>query len=272
MNNNFPSLLFGTGVSSYKEESKLYHVVREAIINGIKGFDTAPSYGTEKQLGRILSRCMKEMDINREDIFIQSKIDAYQMQDGRIKNFVDHALADMELNYFDALLIHWPIDEYLEKTWNEFVKLKNEGYVRHIGICNVRLRHLKRFFDKGIFPEIVQIERHPLFTADDVIKYCQDNNIEIQAYSPLCKMSEKIKRNEILQKIALRYEKDIGEIVLRWHIDTGVSPIFTSKNITRIKQYSNIFEFRLSTEEIRQINSINANYKLYLESVACPGF
>lgn len=267
-----PKILFGTGVSSYKDEDKLYIVIKDAIENGIKGFDTAPSYGTEKYLGRILSRCVNEMDKNREDLFIQTKIDAWQMQDGRIEKYVDSALTDMQLEYFDSLLIHWPIPEYFENTWNSFLRLKEKGKVNHIGICNVRIRHLKNFYNLGIIPEIVQIERNPLFTAMDVIKWCKEHNIGVQAYSPLCKMNEKIKGSTILQDISNKHDRQIGEIVLRWHVDTGVSPIFTSRNSNRIKQYANIFNFNLLQEEITQINSMNINYKLYLESVACPGF
>ena len=111
-----PIIILGT--YKHKKYSLLKEIVFSSIENGITGFDTAPSYGTEKILGRIIHDCLIELQIQRKDLFVSTKIDAYQMQDsnGNVEFYVDKVLKEMKLDYIDQLLIHWPIPEYFEKT------------------------------------------------------------------------------------------------------------------------------------------------------------
>ena len=266
-------LIFGTGVSSSKDYDGLKKVIRSAMESGILAFDTAPSYGTEEVLGRILKELSDEMEIGREKLFIQTKIDAWQMQesDGNIEKYVEFAMKLLGVDYIDSLLIHWPVPEYFNKTWESFEKLKNDGVVRKTGICNIRLRHLKKYEEQGMLPNIIQIERNPLRTCEKEIDFCHNHGIEVQAYSPLCKMDERLRNSRILKAVSQKYGKSLGQTVLRWHIDTGVTPVFTSKKPERVKEYSGISDFKLSGEDIRKISSMNIDYKMYLESVPCPG-
>ena len=265
-------LIFGTGASAAKDYEGLKKVVSCALVNGIRIFDTAPSYGVEEILAKIIVEVMKNNELKREDIRIQTKIDGWQMMDGNIMKFVDDVLIKMNLQYIDNLLIHWPLPEYLENTWKAFEQLKAKGKVNKIGICNVRNRHLRAYELNGINPDIVQIERNPLRTCEREISFCKQNRIEIQAYSPLCKMDRRLSESAILKRIAEKHDKNIGQIILRWHIDTGVVPIFTSTKEQRIIQYTKLFDFELDKDEIEQISAMNINYKIYLESCYCPGF
>ena len=266
-------LIFGTGVSSSKDYDGLKTVVRSALKSGIYSFDTAPSYKTEAVLGRILGELSDEMGIGREKLFIQTKIDAWQMQEsnGNIEKYVVSAMKQLGVEYLDALLIHWPVPEYFDRTWEIFVKLRNDGIVRKIGVCNVRLRHLKKYVEFDTVPDLIQIERNPLRTCEKEISFCHEHGIEVQAYSPLCKMDERLRDSEILKEISQGRGKSLGQTVLRWHIDTGVTPIFTSKKPQRVREYAEIFDFELSKMEIDRISSLNIDYKMYLESMACPG-
>lgn len=266
-----PELLFGTGASSAKNESELYGLIKECIIKGILAFDTAPSYKTESILGKLLNGFINAGLVSRERLFVQTKIDGWQMQDGRIEEFTKNVLKEMHLDYLDSLLIHWPFPEYLEDSWDKMINLKRQGYVKRIGMCNLRARNIKELGEKGIVPEIIQIERNPLNTMNEEISVLEDTDIWVQAYSPLCKMDDRIKESEILKSIADKYKKNVGQVVLRWSIDTGVSPIFTTTKTARIGEYVEIFDFSLNTEEIENISSLNENYKLYLESFQCPG-
>lgn len=268
-----PRVMFGTGFSAAKDFEGLHAVCAAAIASGITAFDTAPSYKTEEILGKALSSICSDIGMSRQQLYIQTKIDPIQMIAGRkgicehIKRIVD----EMGVDYLDGLLIHWPIPEYVDETWEAMVDLKSSGIVRAIGVSNVKCRQLKRFL-AGISPDLIQIERNPLRICFEEIKLCQDNNIAVQAYSPLCKMHPDISDSSILKQISNKYCRSIGEIVLRWHIDTGVSPVFTSKNIERIKYYGSITTFRLDEEDVNSIATLNKNYKMYLESWSCPGF
>ncbi len=266
-------LIFGTGASSSKDYSSLKRVVRSVMENKIYSFDTAPSYGTESVLGKIIRELSCEMELDRETLFIQTKIDPLQMQesDGDIRKYVTFALKQMDLEYFDSLLIHWPIPEYFDRTWESFVKIREEKLSHKIGICNVRMRHLKGYLGADSIPDIIQIERNPLRTCEKEISFCHQHGIDVQAYSPLCKMDERLRDNEILKRISEKYGKSVGQIILRWHIDTGVTPIFTSTKPIRVREYASIFDYKLSKNEIKEISSLNIDYKMYLESMSCPG-
>lgn len=265
---------FGTGLSSCRDYAGLLTTVQTAVRCGIRCFDTSHDYGTETMLGQILNRIQTEQSIKREDLFIQTKIEPIQMQmtNGNIQADVEKALEQMNLNYLDSLLIHWPLPEYVEKTWKYFIKLKDAGLAKHIGICNVRMRHLHMFENSEIFPDIVQIERNPLRTCPDEIDYLHTRGIIAQAYSPLCKMDPRIRDSAVLKDIAAKYQKSIGQVVLKWHMDTGVIPIFTSTKVSRIQKYTQLDNFSLSQEDVKAIASLNINYKMYLESRLCPGF
>ncbi|MCD8266025.1 MAG: aldo/keto reductase [Prevotellaceae bacterium] len=265
-------LIFGSGVSSLKDLSGLTEVCRTAIASGIRYFDTAPSYRTEQVLCEALRLCLSELGLSREDLRIQTKIDPIQMYEGNVEEYFKGKLKKMGLEYVDALLIHWPVGNYLRKTWESLLRLKEEGCAHKVGICNLRLPHLLELEGIGIVPEILQIERHPLNTFEREAAFCRQRGILLQDYSPLCKMHERIRESAALREIALRHGRDLGQIVLRWHIDTGATPVFTSTKQARVALYSHIDEFALSREEIGIISSLNVNHKLYLESLVCPGF
>ncbi len=266
-------IFIGTGVSSSKDYDGLLRIISTGIENGIRCFDTAPSYNTELLLGKVLKVCLDKYKLERKDVFIQTKIDAWQMQNsnGKIREYVIDALNKMQFDYFDSILIHWPIPEYFASTWESFCLLKEEGLSRNIGVCNVRIRHLEQFLKLGIIPEIIQLERHPLHTCEEETKFCDDNKIWLQAYSPLCKMHIRLIKSTSLNKLAEKHKKSIGQIILRWHLESGVTPIFASRKPERISEYADIFDFRLSDDDIRVISAHNENFKLYLESWACPG-
>jgi len=261
-------LIFGTGASAAKDYDGLKKVILCAVENDIRTFDTAPSYGVEK----ILAKVLLESGLERDAFFIQTKIDAWQMMDGNIESFVDDALRKMNVQYIDNLLIHWPLPDYLEDTWNKFKRIKAAGKVRRIGVCNPRSRHLKSYESVGISPDIVQIERNPLRTCEREIAFCRQKGIDIQAYSPLCKMDKRLSESPIIHSISKKYDKSIGQIILRWHIDTGVIPIFTSTKEQRICEYTKLFDFTLDKDDVAAISALNINYKYYLESCFCAGF
>ncbi len=271
---NLPKILFGTGASAPKNIESLKTVVKTALKNGIYGFDAAPSYKSEKVLSDALKEGMQEYGVCREKLFIQTKIDAWQMQMGakEVRKSVEKAMTDMDISYLDSLLVHWPVPEYFEETWKVFSKLKEEKLVNYIGVSNVRKRHLEKMVRQDTPPQIVQIERNPLMTFEEEIDFSLSQGIFIQAYSPLCKMDKRIAQSAELLHLSQKYGKSIGQIVLRWHIDTGVAPVFTSTKPDRIKEYSEIFDFSLSGDEIEKISDLNENYKMYLEAWACPGF
>lgn len=266
------TLIFGTGLSSGKDYETLKRCCSTAIDCGISSFDTAPSYKTEGLLGQVLGDIRKEKKIERESLQVQTKIDPIQMYEGNIERHVEGVLHTMQMEYFDCLLIHWPVYKYFRKTWETLVHLKSNGITKSIGICNLRESHLKELKGIGILPDVLQIERHPLNTFEAERRFCERNRIVLQDYSPLCKMHPLLKDSKELAEIAERHNCGIGEIILCWHIQTGAMPIFTSTKPSRIESYARLDDIKLTEEELAKVSAQNINYKLYLESLICPGF
>lgn len=265
-------LIFGTGLSSSKDYESLLACCNAAIESGIICFDTAPSYRSEEMLGRVLAQVVKEKQLERYQVYVQTKIDPIQMYEDKVEAHVDKTLEAMGLDYFDTLLIHWPVYKYVRRTWEAMKRVKQHGKVRNLGICNLRIEHLRELKEIGIIPEVLQIERHPLNIFETERQFCYDNDICLQDYSPLCKMHPKLKESDQFKAIAENHHCGIGEVILKWHIQTGASPIFTSTKVSRIKNYAQLNDIELSSEELKEIASHNINYKLYLESLICPGF
>lgn len=265
-------LILGSGASACKDSSGLLAVCRSAMLNGIRRFDTAPSYRTEETLSLAVSTCASELKIGREEYFIQTKIDPIQMYNGNIEEYFESKLRGMRLDYVDSLLIHWPVRGYLVQTWESMLRIKERGLAKKTGICNLRVRHLEELLALGIEPEIVQIERHPLNTFSEEARFCHEHGVDLQDYSPLCKMHPVLRDNEKIAAIAALHCRSIGQVILRWHFDTGASAVFTSTKPVRVSEYAQIKDFSLSEEEINVISSLNCNHKLYLESLICPGF
>ena len=123
-----------------------------------------------------------------------------------------------------------------------------------------------------MYPEFIQIERHPLRICQKEMDYCREHGITVMSYSPLCRMHPDIRNNQYMQSLSEKYGKNIGQIILRWQIETNAIPVFMSKKPNRIKENAEIFNFNLTSDEVERINSLNQNYKIFLESWGCPGF
>lgn len=261
---------FGT----YKQSDKnvLMRTIDEALKANIRLFDTAPSYHTEKILAKSLRNSMVRYGIKRHEIYLIDKIDAWQMQKGDIKRTIEIALSEMGMDYIDVLLIHWPIPEFFFQTWQQMISLKEIGLVKNIGVCNVRVRQLQELIKEYNKPDFVQVERHPLWTCKKDIDFFLNNQIKVMTYSPLCRMDVRLASSPTLKKIADKYGKTIGQVILRWHIESKCIPVFSSHKVERIQENINIFDFSLDPKEISEIDNLNQDLKISLESWGCPGF
>lgn len=260
------------GSFNVSDQSTINDMVNTAILEGLTGFDTSPSYGSE----RILGNALRHAGVSRKHIFLTDKIDAWQMYkgNGNIEQYVDKSLEDLNTDYLDLLLIHWPFQKYLENTWKSFERLYEKGVVRSIGLCNMNIRTYIDFTRKDVrvLPHVVQIELSPLRTANEDLTMFSGAGIIVEAYSPLGRMVPEIKNNSVLLKLAKKYNKSIPQIILRWHLERNVIPVFTSTKPSRIKENVEIFSFNLESSDVDMITALNQNYKIFPESYGCPGY
>lgn len=263
------------GTFGYRTSGDLLRLLRDAIDFGFNHFDTAPSYSNHDLLGDALSKVLSSSLARRDELFLIDKIDGWQMHEtkGCVRQHVERALEKLNTDYIDLLLIHWPFPSYFLETWQTFVELRRLGIARNIGLCNVELRHLQYLLgNTSTKPQFVQIERHPLNQEQDVVNFCRQAEISIQAYSPVCRMIPNIVESRALGSIASTHGRSIGQVIMRWHLQSGVSPVFMTTKRDRLKEYRETYHFRLSDQEMSLIGEMNEDYKLFLGSRACPGF
>lgn len=266
-----PPLVQTTNWQNYKEMTAL---VTEGLRVGFRAFDTARDYGNEPVVGQVMKECLGKSGLKREDIFITTKIGNGQQRRGAIEEEIDISLKNLQTDYVDLWLMHWPYPDYFTETWRKMEQVYNSGKVRAIGVANYHIRHFKALFDAGveIIPHCVQFEHHPLRLAEDLLGFCRTHNIAIQGYSPICRMIPKIRESEILKAIATRTGKSIAQVILRWHYQHESVPVFKTLKVARLKENFDIFNFELTDEEMVAINSMDEDYKYHLESASCPGF
>lgn len=246
-----PSVGFGTSLINGE---KCIATIKNAIDSGYRHIDTAHAYNNEKEIGIAI----KQSSVNREELFITSKVWKDSMgYDKTIESFND-TLKNLQLDYIDLFLIHWPKnddDELNIKTWKAMEELYKAGKVRAIGVSNFLVKHLKPIVENcDIMPAINQIEYHPGLIRSETIEYCKNHNIVVEAWSPLGK--GKMLENEVLKSIAEKYKKSVAQICLRWCLQNDIIPLPKSENIERIKQNRDIFDFELIPEDMEIINGM----------------
>lgn len=255
-----------------------YPVMKELVSAGLKigyrAFDTARDYGNEDVVGRVMKESLAEQGLKREDVFLTTKIGNSQQTLGNIEEQVDISLQNLQTDYIDLWLMHWPYPDHYVDTWRKMERIYKSGKVRAIGMANFRIRHFEHLFKEGVdvIPHCVQMELHPLRTAEDIVAYLRERNIVVQAYSPLCRMIPKIRENVLLKAIADAHGKTVGQVILRWHIQNQTVPVFKSLKPKRLQENLDIFDFALSDEEMKTVSSLDEDYKYHLESTSCPGY
>ena len=268
MNENFkvlsngvkmPSIGFGTYKSGNDKETA--KIIKYALKIGYRQIDTASFYGNEVGIGNGI----KESGINREDIFLVTKLwNDDHGYDKTIEAF-NKSLERLQVDYIDLYLVHWPNKLNLE-TWKAFEYLYKTGKVKSIGVCNFKVAHLEELKKTAqIMPMVNQIEIHPQSSKNDMLSYCEENNIQLVAWSPI--MRGKLFSNELMIGLAEKYKKTIAQIILRWHLQRGVIPIPKSSNEERIKENLNIFDFELSNDDMKTIDLLNEGYNVSVSGV-----
>ncbi|MFD2370826.1 aldo/keto reductase [Brevibacillus sp. GCM10020057] len=253
LNNGVKMPWLGLGVWKVKDGSEVSLSVRTAIEAGYRSIDTAAVYGNEAGVGEGI----RQAGIDRDQLFITTKVwNADQGYESTLKAF-DESMKRLGLDTLDLYLIHWPVKGKYVETWRAMEKLYRDGYVRAIGVSNFHIHHLEDLRQNSeVTPVVNQVEFHPLLTQKELLGYCKEHRIQMEAWSPLMQGNLD---HPLLVELAQKYGKTPAQIVIRWDLEKQVVTIPKSITPARIRQNAEVFDFTLSAEDVEKIDALNEN-------------
>lgn len=242
----------GFGTYKLTDQATMDEAIKTAFDSGYRLFDTAQFYNNEKLLGNSI----KKLELNRNEIFLTTKIPEPKQGYQSTLDAIDESLANLQTDYIDLLLVHWPIHSQFFDTWRAFEDSKKAGKVKSIGVSNYHQTHLDLLKTQANeMPVVNQIEVHPYLTQKSMIDANNNENILTQAWSPMGRGATL--NDATIQEIAKAHGKSVAQIILRWHLQNGVAIIPKSSTPARIRENADIYDFQLSDNEMKSIDDLN---------------
>ncbi|CAG8451916.1 11804_t:CDS:2 [Diversispora eburnea] len=269
-----PSLGFGTFRIQNSETIEL--AIKSAISTGYRLIDSAIGYKNEAVIGKTINELIQDsfLGLKREDFFITSKLPpSLQGYDNCRREFLN-SLARFNMDYLDLFLIHWPGTQKLQPSdprnaenrkgsWKALEELYKEGKIRAIGVSNYTEKHILELLSYcTVIPTVLQFELHPLLYQKDLINLCKQKNIQVQAYSSLGggELVNGKMEIPIIDQIAQNHKVIPSQVLLRWGHQREAIVIPKSIRPEKIKENIDIFQFELTEEEMKSLDSLSDLY------------
>ena len=280
------------GLGTWKsEKGEVANAVKIALNNGYKHIDCAATYGNEAEVGEAFAEVFGNGDIKREDVWVTSKLwnNAHKKED--VIPALKQTLKDLQLEYLDLYLIHWPVafkpdvsfpekvEDFLSleevpliETWKEMIKAKEQGMVKHIGVSNFSIEKLEELMNETDHaPEMNQVELHPYLQQDKLLEFCCRSGINVTGYSPLGSgdRSDEMKaddepsllENPVINKIAKKHGASAVQILIKWSEQRGTAVIPKSTNEGRIKENLQSAGFQLDEDDLKEIAELDDHFR-----------
>lgn len=240
------------GMGTWELTEDTVATISRALEFGYPMIDTSGDYGTQPEIGEAI----RQSGVRRESFYLVTKVEetdnAYQATH---KN-----LGELGLDYADLMLIHRPPNDGVgEVLWEGLLQAKREGLTRDIGVSNYSIDQLRELTETtGERPVVNQIEWTPFGCSPQMLAYCRENKIVIQAYSPLTR-TERLADNT-LAEISARYGKSPAQLLIRWNLQNGTVPIPKANRVQHLAENLDVFDFELSNDDMAALDSLNEHY------------
>jgi diketogulonate reductase-like aldo/keto reductase len=265
LNNGLQMPLFGLGTYQAQPGKQTKQAVLYALEIGYRLIDTAAMYENEEAVGE----AVRESGIPREEIFVTTKLwNADHGYDKALEAF-DQSLERLGLSYIDLYLIHFPVEVLRNDSWRALEKILEQGKCKSIGVSNYMIWHLEELLkNSSIVPVVNQVEFNTYLYLKDLLEFCNSHKIVLEAYSPLTK-GHKLDDPK-LGEVALKYSKTPAQILIRWALQKGTIVIPKSSNKDRIKENAAVFDFEITQEDMKLLDSFNENLRTSWDPSTVP--
>lgn len=256
LNNGVKMPRLGLGVLKSQEGGEVESAVKWALEAGYRHIDTAAIYGNEKGVGRAL----KEFGLPREEIFLTTKLWNEDMRQHRATQAFQESLDRLQVDYVDLYLIHWPVKGCYVEAWRAMQDIYKSGRARAIGVSNFKPHQIEDLFKVAdLVPAVDQVEWHPYLQQPDLVKYCQERGIRVEAWAPL--MRGQVLADPLIEALAAKYARTPSQIVIRWELQREIVTIPKSVHKERIVENAGILGFELDPDDMEAMNALDRGYR-----------
>jgi diketogulonate reductase-like aldo/keto reductase len=256
LNNGVEMPVFGLGTFKSARGKETRDAVIHALRTGYRLLDTAAVYGNEEDVGEGIA----QSSVSRRDIFVTTKL--WNDDHGYDKTLTafQRSLKRLNLKYIDLYLIHWPEGKLRNESWKAMEKLLSDGSCRAIGVSNFMVWHLRELLEKtDVVPAVNQVEFSPYLYQKELLEFCNDNGIRMEAYSPLTK-GQKLNDPRLVE-ISTKYSRTPAQLLLRWALQKDMIVIPKSVRRQRIIENAGIFDFEIDDHDMTMLDSFNINLR-----------
>uniref|UniRef100_A0A8C8R9Z6 NADP-dependent oxidoreductase domain-containing protein n=1 Tax=Pelusios castaneus TaxID=367368 RepID=A0A8C8R9Z6_9SAUR len=269
LNNGTRMPLLGMGTFRLRGTELVSQCVDAALAHGYRSFDTAAVYGNEMAIGQALGALLPHHGLARPDIFLTTKLAPRDQGEAEAEAACLHSLEQLASGYLDLYLIHWPgtqgkpqgdkgNQERRWQSWRALERLHHAGHLRAIGVSNYTLGHLQELLAHcRVPPAVLQVEFHPELAQQELLDFCQQHGIHVQAYASLgC--GQLLERAEVRQ-VAERCGRTPAQVLLRWALHQGVGVIPKSASPTRLAENAQLWGWDLSPEDMAELGAMDCS-------------
>ncbi|MBQ2832452.1 aldo/keto reductase [Methanobrevibacter sp.] len=249
--NEIPSIGFGTFL--IPADGSTYNAVSKALEFGVRHIDTAAAYFNEEEVGS----AVQDSEIDREDVWITSKmwLQDYKYEDA--KKAIDLSLKKLQTDYMDLYLLHQPYGA-VDEAWRALEEAKDEGKIKSIGVSNMTAKLWNRFVpDFDTLPSVNQVEFNPYFQQKEIREIMAKDDVKLESWGPLGQGRHDLLTNPVITDIADKYDKNAGQVILRFENQEGIIVFPKSTKDEHIKSNMDIFDFKINDDEMDNIRALD---------------
>lgn len=267
LNNGVKMPLEGFGVFQVPDPAVCEQAVLDAIATGYRLVDTAAAYMNEQAVGTAIQKC----GVPREELFITTKLWVQDASYEGAKRAIETSLRNLGLDYIDLYLIHQPMGDYIG-AYRAMEEAYREGKLKAIGVCNFYPNRLADLCETvEVTPAVNQVELHPFFQQENALTLMKEYGVVPEAWGPFAEGNHGIFTHPVLTEIGKQYGKTAAQVALRWNVQRGVVVIPKSIHKNRMEQNIDIWDFRLSEEDMAQIAKLDLGHSEIVDH-SDPGF